>query len=366
MTLFLVFLLVLILLFILVWGLSSSGLPWSGHPSVPQDDKEVEVEVIVDVPEEVDNVIVDEVIVDVREVDNVIVDEVIVDVREEVDNDNIKTIMSHSCSSGNKKVASSFLVCSEHLPESANKSSEKSRSRSVGKQSESRSNNPNYDSESSIESARPVSVALSGMRDKITGVHGKFCKGQSSVKGLRHQSCTPFYCDESASESCNKVRGQVEVLVLGVQGGEGRAVAGRSRAGGSSAAGRFVVLCWCYLFDMDKPEPVELMNVGLWQENPNPIHPNLVFDKMWRVSNKRKLAKVDGSQDALAHPPLPSITLHAQSKACSLSSHLHESLFQDSLQIQNRKQGVWKVSKKNLNFVLPWARLFIAAALPTL
>ena len=48
-------------------------------------------------------------------------------------------------------------------------------------------------------------MALSGMRDKITGVHGKFCKGQSSVKGLRHQSCTPFYCDESASESCNKV-----------------------------------------------------------------------------------------------------------------------------------------------------------------
>ncbi|KAL4560986.1 hypothetical protein LXL04_033145 [Taraxacum kok-saghyz] len=40
------------------------------------------------------------------------------------------------------------------------------RSRSAGKQSESGSNNPNYDSESSIESARPV--ALSGMRDKIT------------------------------------------------------------------------------------------------------------------------------------------------------------------------------------------------------
>ncbi|KAL4579152.1 hypothetical protein LXL04_015289 [Taraxacum kok-saghyz] len=114
--------------------------------------------------------------------------------------------MSHSRSSGNKKVASSFLVCSEHLPESANKSSQKSRSRSAGNQSESGSNNPNYDSESSIESARPVSVsvALSGMQDKITGVHDKFGKGQSSMKGLRHQSCTPFYCDESASESCNK------------------------------------------------------------------------------------------------------------------------------------------------------------------
>ena len=35
--------------------------------------------------------------------------------------------------------------------------------------------------------------------------------------------------------------------MLGVQGGEGRAVAGRSTAGGSSAAGRFVVLCWCYV-----------------------------------------------------------------------------------------------------------------------
>ncbi|KAL4579153.1 hypothetical protein LXL04_015290 [Taraxacum kok-saghyz] len=62
----------------------------------------------------------------------------------------VKTIMSHSRSSGNKKVASSFLVCSEHLPESANKSSQKSRSRSAGNQSESGSNNPNYDSESSI------------------------------------------------------------------------------------------------------------------------------------------------------------------------------------------------------------------------